>query len=52
MEERSGWLERSFKQARANIEARPEHLKPERYRTAKRAAKGQAKGRARRAKAD
>jgi len=33
MEERSGWLQRSLDQARANIEARPEHLKPARYRT-------------------
>jgi hypothetical protein len=38
MEERSGWLERSLTQARENIEARPEHLKPERYRS-----KGKAK---------
>lgn len=36
MENRSGWLERSLERARANIEARPEHLKPQRYRTSKR----------------
>ena len=51
MDERSGWLKRSLDQARVNIEARPEHLKPARYRTAKpatrkRRASGQAKGRA------
>jgi hypothetical protein len=35
MEERSGWLERSLERARENIQTRPEHLKPERYRTKK-----------------
>lgn len=51
MEERSGWLKRSLDQARVNIEARPEHLKPARYRTAKPTARkqrtsGRADGRA------
>lgn len=50
MEERSGWLKRSLDQARVNIEARPEHLKPARYRTGKPATRkrtlsGRAKGR-------
>lgn len=27
-----GWLERSLEQAHQNIQARPEHLKPARYR--------------------
>lgn len=35
MEKRSDWLGRSLDRARANIEARPEHLKPERYRDKK-----------------
>ena len=39
MELRNGWLERSFERVRANIEARPEHLKPARYRGAKEAPK-------------
>ncbi len=32
MEERSGWLGRSLDRVHQNIQARPEHLKPERYR--------------------
>ncbi len=28
----SEWLERGFERARANIEARPDHLKPAKYR--------------------
>jgi hypothetical protein len=28
-----GWLERSLDQAHRNIQSRPDHLKPERYRT-------------------
>jgi len=43
MEVKSGWLERSLERARQNIQARPEHLKPERYRAAKEASKGAAK---------
>lgn len=43
MEERSGWLERSLEQARVNIQARPEHLKPERYRTTKQKSKDSTK---------
>lgn len=39
MEVKSGWLERSLERARQNIQARPEHLKPERYRSAKTSAK-------------
>lgn len=39
MEVKSGWLERSLERARQNIQARPEHLKPERYRVTKEAAK-------------
>ena len=35
MDERHGWLERSLERARENIEARPEHLKPNRYRRKK-----------------
>jgi hypothetical protein len=35
MEERSGWLARSLERARENIQARPEHLKPARYRSKK-----------------
>jgi hypothetical protein len=35
MEERSGWLGRSLERARENIRARPERLKPERYRSQK-----------------
>ena len=35
MEKKSGWLGRSLDRARTNIEARPEHLKPERYRDKK-----------------
>lgn len=35
MDERSGWLGRSLERARENIQARPEHLKPERYRSKK-----------------
>jgi hypothetical protein len=43
MEVKSGWLERSLERARQNIQARPEHLKPERYRTVKEASKGAAR---------
>jgi hypothetical protein len=43
MEEKSGWLGRSLDRARANIEARPEHLKPERYRGKKGDAVGEPK---------
>lgn len=43
MEKRSGWLERSLEQARVNIQARPEHLKPERYRTGEQKSKIAAK---------
>ena len=43
MEEKSGWLGRSLDRARANIEARPEHLKPERYRSKKSGAVGTSK---------
>jgi hypothetical protein len=35
MEERSGWLGRSLERARENIQARPEHLRPARYRNQK-----------------
>jgi hypothetical protein len=35
MVEKSGWLGRSLERARQNIEERPEHLKPERYRAKK-----------------
>lgn len=35
MKIKSGWLGRSLDRARTNIEARPEHLKPERYRVKK-----------------
>jgi hypothetical protein len=37
MEERSGWLEQSLKQARTNIQERPDRLKPEKHRTAQQA---------------
>jgi hypothetical protein len=43
MEERSGWLERSLTRARENIKARPEHLKPERYRSKGKIGKASAK---------
>jgi hypothetical protein len=35
MEIRSGWLERSLERARENVQARPDRLKPDRYRVAK-----------------
>lgn len=35
MKERSGWLGRSLERAHENIQARPEHLKPARYRDQK-----------------
>jgi hypothetical protein len=38
MEPRDGWFERSLERAQKNIEARPERLKPERYRQKKAAA--------------
>jgi hypothetical protein len=43
MELRSGWLERSLERARANIEDRPEHLKPEWFRSEKEAPKAASK---------
>jgi hypothetical protein len=39
MELRNGWLERSLERARANIEDRPDHLKPEWFRSEKETAK-------------
>jgi len=35
MDVKSGWLERSLERARTNVQARPEHLKPQRYRAVK-----------------
>lgn len=33
MELREGWLERSLERARKNVMARPEYLRPEKFRT-------------------
>lgn len=38
MNDQRGWLERSLQRARQNIEQRPEHLKPQRYRSEEKAA--------------
>jgi len=35
MDVQKGWLERSLEQAHRNIQARPDHLKPARYRDSK-----------------
>lgn len=43
MELRSGWLERSFERARTNIEARPDHLKPEWFKNEKESPKAEPK---------
>jgi len=33
MNEAQGWLQRSFERAHKNIQQRPQHLRPRRYRT-------------------